>query len=205
MIRADRLSKTYGPARALTDLSLEVAQGETVGVQGPPGSGRSTLLKIVATLLPPSSGRLEIGGVDAAAHPYEVRRQLFWVGARGQNAPDSRAGDYLSLVHSTRRGRPIARVDLRAALAAAGTREDTRVCELSASERALLNLAAAQLSGADVVLIDDVFSDAGSDCSARCLPALREARQRGVTMLLALGQDATIPEFCSRVIELPRG
>src|SRR6187549_3479733 len=95
MIRATNLSKFYGSKRALAQVSFEIADGETVGFLGLNGAGKTTALRILACDLRPSSGSVEIGGVDAVADPHEVRKRI---GFLPENPPlymDMTVVDYL--------------------------------------------------------------------------------------------------------------
>ena len=76
MIRATKLSKFYGGKRALGPVSFEIEDGETVGFLGLNGAGKTTALRILASDLRPSSGSIEVGGVDAIANPHEVRKRI---------------------------------------------------------------------------------------------------------------------------------
>jgi len=76
MIRATKLSKFYGGKRALGPVSFEIEDGETVGFLGLNGAGKTTALRILASDLRPSSGSIEVGGVDAVANPHDVRRRI---------------------------------------------------------------------------------------------------------------------------------
>jgi len=76
MIRATKLSKFYGGKRALGPVSFEIADGETVGFLGLNGAGKTTALRILASDLRPSSGSIEVGGVDAVADPHAVRKRI---------------------------------------------------------------------------------------------------------------------------------
>jgi len=95
MIRASKLSKFYGGKRALGPVSFEIADGETVGFLGLNGAGKTTALRILACDLRPSSGTIEIGGVDAVADPHEVRKRI---GFLPENPPlymEMSVADYL--------------------------------------------------------------------------------------------------------------
>ncbi|HYI21096.1 MAG TPA: ATP-binding cassette domain-containing protein, partial [Candidatus Limnocylindrales bacterium] len=61
-VRTDRLSKRYGRSLAVAGVELEIESGEIFGLVGPNGAGKTTTLKMLATLLPPSSGDAEISG-----------------------------------------------------------------------------------------------------------------------------------------------
>src|SRR5512143_3327507 len=76
MIRVSNLSKFYGSKRALAQISFEIADGETVGFLGLNGAGKTTALRILACDLRPSSGTINVGGVDAVADPHEVRKRI---------------------------------------------------------------------------------------------------------------------------------
>ncbi|HRC57889.1 MAG: ABC transporter ATP-binding protein [Myxococcales bacterium] len=95
MIRATNLSKYYGGKRALGPVSFEIGDGETVGFLGLNGAGKTTALRILACDLRPSSGSIEVGGVDAVADPHEVRKRI---GFLPENPPlyvDMTVADYL--------------------------------------------------------------------------------------------------------------
>jgi ABC-2 type transport system ATP-binding protein len=76
MIRASSLSKFYGGKRALGPVTFEINDGETVGFLGLNGAGKTTALRILACDLRPSSGSIEVGGVDAVSSPHEVRKRI---------------------------------------------------------------------------------------------------------------------------------
>ena len=76
MIRIEALSKTYGGSVALSQIDLVVGRGEILGLSGTNGAGRTTLLNILATLVRPTSGRVEIDGIDALKHPFKVRPRV---------------------------------------------------------------------------------------------------------------------------------
>ncbi|MBM4270506.1 MAG: ATP-binding cassette domain-containing protein, partial [Deltaproteobacteria bacterium] len=76
MLRVDRLGHSYGSVRALDGLSFEIARGEIFGLLGPNGGGKTTLFRILSTLLAPSEGSAAIGGHDVVREPQAVRREI---------------------------------------------------------------------------------------------------------------------------------
>jgi len=102
MIRANNLSKFYGGKRALGPVSFEINDGETVGFLGLNGAGKTTALRILACDLRPSSGSIEVGGVDAVGNPHDVRKR---VGFLPENPPlytDMAVTDYLKFAGELR-------------------------------------------------------------------------------------------------------
>jgi len=75
-IDVNHLSKSYGSIHAVNDLMLSVKSGEIFGFLGPNGAGKSTTIKLLTTLIPPSSGILSILGIDAVANPLKVRHKI---------------------------------------------------------------------------------------------------------------------------------
>lgn len=95
MIRASNLSKYYGGKRALGPVSFEIGDGETVGFLGLNGAGKTTALRILACDLRPSSGSIEVGGVDAVADPHEVRKRIGFLPENPPLYADMTVSDYL--------------------------------------------------------------------------------------------------------------
>ncbi len=75
-IDVNHLSKSYGSVHAVDDLNLSVKSGQVFGFLGPNGAGKSTTIKLLTTLIPPSSGSLSILGVDAIAEPLKIRHKI---------------------------------------------------------------------------------------------------------------------------------
>jgi ABC-2 type transport system ATP-binding protein len=75
-IDVKHLSKSYGSINAVDDLVLSVKSGQVFGFLGPNGAGKSTTIKLLTTLIPPSSGSLSILGVDAVSNPLKIRHKI---------------------------------------------------------------------------------------------------------------------------------
>lgn len=76
MIHVSRLSKSYGAVQALRNVSLQVERGELFGLIGPDGAGKSTLIRILCTLLLPDAGTAEVYGSDVVRAFRTLRRHL---------------------------------------------------------------------------------------------------------------------------------
>lgn len=79
MLRVSRLEKHYGELRALKQLSLEVPEGALFGLMGQNGAGKTTLLRIIAGLLRPDSGEVQIDGLDTLRRTAEARMLIGYV------------------------------------------------------------------------------------------------------------------------------
>jgi len=79
IIRTDRLTRRFDDLVAVRELTFEVAAGTIFGLLGPNGAGKSTLIKMLTTLLPPSSGTAFIAGYDIVSQAQEVRRHIGYV------------------------------------------------------------------------------------------------------------------------------
>jgi ABC-2 type transport system ATP-binding protein len=76
LIRVQHLVKRFGDFTAVNDVSFEVPKGEIFAFLGPNGAGKTTTIKVLTTLLAPTSGSLELNGLDPARQQNEVRQQF---------------------------------------------------------------------------------------------------------------------------------
>ena len=76
MIRARELTKNFGEISAVQAISFEVAEGEIFAFLGPNGAGKTTTIKMLTTLLKPSSGNVELDGLNPAIHQREARNRF---------------------------------------------------------------------------------------------------------------------------------
>ena len=88
MIRVNELSKEFGEVQAVSNISVEVEKGELYGLIGPDGAGKSTLMRILATLLLPSNGTALVNGRDVVKDYRLIRRQLGYMPGRFSLYPD---------------------------------------------------------------------------------------------------------------------
>jgi ABC-2 type transport system ATP-binding protein len=79
VIVADQLTKWYGPRLAVDRVSLEVEAGEVMGLLGPNGSGKTTILRILAGYLRPSAGTARIAGLDVVHDSLAARARVGYV------------------------------------------------------------------------------------------------------------------------------
>jgi ABC-2 type transport system ATP-binding protein len=76
MIRLQNVSKYYGAVKAVDGLNLTVAAGEIFGFIGPNGAGKTTTIRMMGGLMAPTSGTIEINGINMAKHPEDAKRQI---------------------------------------------------------------------------------------------------------------------------------
>ena len=79
MIEVEGLTKLYGSTVAVKDLSFRVEPGEILGLVGPNGAGKTTTLLGICGILPPTAGRIRVGGHDIALEPVRAKRELAFV------------------------------------------------------------------------------------------------------------------------------
>jgi len=79
VVQAIDLTRRFGPITAVDRISFEIAGGETFALIGPNGAGKSTLMKMLTTMLPPTSGRAVVAGYDVARRAQAVRAHIGYV------------------------------------------------------------------------------------------------------------------------------
>ena len=84
MIKVENLTKTFGPKVAVNGISFSVEKGEVLGFLGPNGAGKSTSMRMITGFIPPSGGRVSVGGFDLVDNPIPAKRLI---GYLPENAP----------------------------------------------------------------------------------------------------------------------
>ena len=84
MIKVENLTKAFGPKLAVNDVSFNVERGEVLGFLGPNGAGKSTTMRMVTGFIPPTAGRITVGGYDVVENPIAAKRLM---GYLPENAP----------------------------------------------------------------------------------------------------------------------
>jgi len=76
MIKIDNLVKSFGAKRAVDGVSFAVERGEVLGFLGPNGAGKSTTMRVITGFMPPSAGRVSVGGFDVVDSPLAAKRLI---------------------------------------------------------------------------------------------------------------------------------
>ena len=102
MIRIENLVKTFGAKRAVDDISFTVERGEVLGFLGPNGAGKSTTMRMVTGFMPPTSGKISIGGHDVAESPLEAKRLIGYLPENAASYPDMTVQGFLNFTAELR-------------------------------------------------------------------------------------------------------
>ena len=202
MISIRGVKKAWGTTPALAGVDLEIGRGECLAIAGSPGSGRTTLLRIVATLLAPTAGRVEINGIDVASDVFRVRPLVAYADHDRVDGNRLRVDEHLRLVAAARK-QPVSSVDTIAALVGLDARAP--IAALSGDVQPRLALAAALIAAPAVLLLDEPLRILEPGARAGLLPWLANARDRGITIVMSAGADDDMSEVCQRVVRLEAG
>lgn len=216
-LRLEDISLTLGDGdlevAALDHVSLGVEPGEVVGVLGPSGSGKSSLLAVAGLLLRPTAGRVVIGGIDVTdlSEGERAERRADSIGFvfQGSNlVPSLTVRDQLVLIEHLRRGRPrLAEQRADTLLAAVGMSERAhhRPHQLSGGERQRVGIARSLMNEPEILLADEPTSALDHTRGAEIVELLaRQAHERGVATLLVT-HDTSMLTVVDRVVEMHDG
>ncbi len=102
MINADHLSKNYGPVRAVDDISFDIVAGDIVGLLGPNGSGKTTIMRMLTGFFAPTAGTCSVAGVDLVDDSLGARRHIGYLPENIALYPDMNVRGYLTFAARTR-------------------------------------------------------------------------------------------------------
>ena len=158
VVIAEHLSKSYGPRRAVDGVSFDVQPGEVMGLLGPNGSGKTTILRILTGYLRPSAGRALVMGHDVVTASLAARSQLGYVPEDAPLYTHMRVQEFLAFMG---RVRGLEGAALRRAIDAVVERlscehvRDTPIGRLSRGYRQRVAIAQALLGQPKLLVLDE--------------------------------------------------
>lgn len=208
MIQLDGLGVQMGQRWALQGITLALEPGGLLGLIGPSGAGASTLLRVLATVLPPTVGRAAVGGYDVRARPGQVRRLIGWLPDQAGDAERLKVGEYLRFYGECRAlPRHERRQEIEKVLALVGLEAERQsyVGALSRGARQRLGLARCLLHDPAVLLLDDPAAGLDPDQQQALWALLAELKRLGKTMVIAANRLHEIETLCTHVAGLRAG
>ncbi len=207
MIKVNNLTKKYGELKAVDDVTFDVHTGEILGFLGPNGAGKTTTVRIITCYLHPTSGWVEVDGLNTFEHSLEVRKKI---GYLPENAPlysEMKVLDYLRFVMGLR-AIPKDRFNQR-------TAEITEICgledvihrnigELSKGYRQRVGLAQAMVHDPEILILDEPTSGLDPNQIAEIRNLIKELGKEK-TVILCTHILPEVEATCGRVLIINQG
>jgi ABC-2 type transport system ATP-binding protein len=208
VIEVSDLVKVYGETRAVDDVSFEVDRGELFGFLGPNGAGKTTTIRILSTLLKPTSGAVRVAGYDVVAEPGEVRKRLGLAMQTATLDAFSTGRETLELAGRLHRMPPRevrARTDHLLQLMGLEGAAKKLTGKYSGGMKRRLDLAAALMHRPEVLILDEPTEGLDPQSRTALWEELERINAEGTTMLLTTHYMEEADRLCSRLAIIDSG
>jgi ABC-2 type transport system ATP-binding protein len=208
MIEAQNLTKRYKNLTAVQELNLTIPAGEIFGFIGPNGAGKTTTIKMLSTLIQPTSGVATVAGFNVVSQPDEVKRVIGYMPDSFGVYEDMKVWEYLEFFAAAYRIPRSDRdgiIDEVLRLTDLNENKDDYVEALSKGMKQRLCLAKTLVHDPQVLLLDEPAS--GLDPRARIdlRELLKELRKMGKTILISSHILTELADFCTSIGIIERG
>jgi ABC-2 type transport system ATP-binding protein len=217
VIHARGLARTFDTRRgrekvavkAVAGVDIDVEEGEIVGFLGPNGAGKTTTLRMLTTLLKPTSGTATVAGYDLAREPIKVRQSIGYVSQSGSTAGEARAGEEIvdhgllygiSAAQAEKRGKELfAQLDLDGMWA-------RQPKTLSGGQRRRLDIAMGLVHDPKLVFLDEPTTGLDPQARANLWTHISDLRtKRGSTVFLTTHYLDEADALCDRILVIDHG
>jgi ABC-2 type transport system ATP-binding protein len=206
-IAVRNLTKLYGTEKAVNDISFDVKTGEILGFLGPNGAGKTTTMKIITCYMPPTSGMVEVEGLDIAEHSFEVRKKIGYLPEMNPLYLDMNVVEYLEYsarLHGLKD--VLLRSRLKEMIDVCGITEVRHkdIGELSKGFRQRVGLAQAMIHDPEVLILDEPTSGLDPNQIVEIRNLIRQLG-RAKTVVLSTHILSEVQATCDRVIIINEG
>ncbi len=207
MVEVEQLTKSYpdlelGQFVALDHVSFSVKPGEIFGLLGPNGAGKTTALRILSTVLRPTSGRAVVAGYDVCTHPYEVRHNIGFVSSNTAIYDRMTAWEMVQYFGRLY-GLPADRLNERMRLVFAQLQmddfRDTACAKLSTGMRQKVSIARAIVHDPPVLIFDEASLGLDVLAARALLKIIAGLREEGKCIIFSTHIMREVERLCDRV------
>jgi ABC-2 type transport system ATP-binding protein len=207
-IVTEKLTRRFGALTAVDNVDLKVTAGQFFGFLGPNGAGKSTTIKMLTGLLAPTAGRVQLLGLDFAAHAVEVKRQIGVV-PEGMGLFERLTGsEYLNFVgrmYGLDRATTRQRSEELLEFMQLADRPKSVIADYSHGMQKKLALAAAVIHGPRILFLDEPFEGVDALAAGALKALLGRMTERGVTIFLTSHVLEIVERLCSHVAIIDKG
>jgi ABC-2 type transport system ATP-binding protein len=201
------LTVAFGPVTAVAGLDLSVAGGETLALIGRNGAGKSTTLKVLAGVLPPTTGTVRVGGVDAVRQPDLARERVGYCPDVGGLIPRATPWEHLQLAATLRRldaGWESRATDLLDRFDLLGV-ADRVTAGFSHGMGRRMSVLLAAFHAPEVLLLDEPFDGVDPLGVEATMDTIAELRAAGTAVLVSTHLLELAVQACEQAVVLRRG
>ncbi len=205
-INVAHITKTFGSQKALDDVSFEARSGSITGFIGPNGAGKSTMMKIITGYIPPTTGDVQVDGLNVLEKPMEIRERTGYLPEQNPLYPEMYVREYLEYVAGHYHMGSSAADRIEEVIRETGLTVEChkKIGALSKGYRQRVGLAQALIHDPSVLILDEPTS--GLDPNQ--IVEIRELIQRlgkEKTVLLSTHIMQEVEAICNRVIIIDHG
>jgi ABC-2 type transport system ATP-binding protein len=208
MIELRDLTKRYGGFTAVDSISLTIPRGELYGFLGPNGAGKTTTMRMIAGILRPTSGSIEVAGIDLQRHPLEAKAKLGFIPDRPFVYDKLTGGEFLRFVAGLygQEGKDVAaRIDELLELFELLPWKDELTESYSHGMRQKLIISSALVHRPEVIVVDEPMIGLDPRSARLLKDLLREFVTRGGTVLMSTHTLEVAEAMCDRIAIIQGG
>jgi ABC-2 type transport system ATP-binding protein len=200
-----------GPVTALDGVTMQIKEGELFGLLGPNGAGKTTLIKILCTLLLPTSGKAYVAGYDVAKDVFPIRQRISMVSGgetTGYGLLTTRENIWMfSQFYGVTSKAANDRIDELMDVFGLRDRRDAKVRTLSTGQRQKMNMIRGFVTDPDILFLDEptLGLDVNAARTIRDYVSKWVQEQKGKTVLLTTHYMAEADEMCDRIAIIDNG
>ncbi|MFQ5887939.1 MAG: heme ABC exporter ATP-binding protein CcmA [Candidatus Hydrothermarchaeales archaeon] len=205
MIEVLKLQRKFGDYVAIDDLNLSIDKGESFAILGPNGAGKTTLIKVLSTVLRPTSGTIKINGHDIIEDAEEVKRQIGVVSHNSFLYEELTARENLEFYSRLYRISDNKKIDTLLDAIELNFRADDLVSTFSRGMLQRLSIARSLLHGPEVLLLDEPATGLDVKSKHTFFEMIKEQNKGGKTVVLTTHHLEEAEELCQKVAIMDRG
>lgn len=203
MIELKNASRVFGDFKAVDDISFSIATGEIVGLLGPNGAGKTTTMRMITGYLEPTSGVVEIDGMDVTKNPVQTKAKIGYMPESAPVYSDMIVADYLEYVASLE-GQPLEKVSQLAETCGLNEVMHKNVGALSRGNKQRVGLAHALMNDPEILILDEPTSGLDPN-QVQSVRALIKEIGKTKTVIVSTHILSEVETLCSRVIIISGG